>query len=99
MYVVPVGILFPLPLEGVTENEVPEQMADGIIAAIIGFGFTVIVNVFEGPEQLTLPFVNVGVIIIVAITAEVPVLLAVKEVIFPVPEPNNPILDVSLVHA
>jgi hypothetical protein len=96
---VPVGTLFPFPLEGVTENEVPEQMADGLIAEIIGFGFTVIVNVFEGPEQLTLPLVNVGVTVIVAITGEVPALEAVKEGILPVPEANNPILAASLVHA
>ena len=44
-----------------------------------------------GPVQLTPPFSNVGVTVIVAITGLVPVLIAVKAGIFPLPDAANPI--------
>ena len=54
-------------------------------------GFTVISNGVAGPVQLTPPFSNVGVTVIVAITGLVPVLIAVKAGMFPLPEAANPI--------
>lgn len=48
------------------------------------------VNVCEGPVQLTPPLLNVGETVIVAVTGEVPVFTAVKEGIFPVPEAARP---------
>ena len=54
-------------------------------------GFTVISNGVAGPVQLTPPFSNVGVTVIVAITGLVPVLIAVKAGISPVPDAANPI--------
>lgn len=41
----------PPPLLGVTENEVPEQIAVGVTLAIDGFGFTVTVTVKGEPIQ------------------------------------------------
>ena len=60
-------------------------------------GVTVIVNVCDGPSQLTSAFVNIGVTIIVATTGIVPVLIPLNEDIFPVPEASKPILSVSFV--
>ena len=62
-------------------------------------GLTVIVNVFAGPGQLTLPKVKVGVTVMVATTGAVPVLVAVKEGIVPVPLAPKPILGAELVQA
>jgi hypothetical protein len=53
----------------------------------LGVGFTVIVNICGGPVQ---PFAD-GVTVIVAITGTVPVLIAVKAGIFPIPLAANPI--------
>ena len=57
----------------------------------VAVGFTVIVKVDEVPVQLIPPFVYIGVTVMVAVTGELPVLIAVKEGIFPVPLPPNPI--------
>ena len=62
-------------------------------------GLTVMVNVFVGPVQLTPPLVNVGVTTMVAITGQVPLLTAVNEAMFPVPEAARPMLVVLLVQA
>ena len=65
-------------------------------------GCTVILKVCEVPAQLTPPFVNVGVIVIVAVTGDVPVLLAVNDgipVTFPILLAAKPMLGVSFVHA
>lgn len=51
VYVVPAGIIFPLPFAGDTVNDVPEQIAGGDISATKGFGFTVTVMVNIGPGQ------------------------------------------------
>ena len=56
------------------------------------------VKVLEGPTQLTDAFVKVGVTMMVATTGAVPVLVAVNDVIFPVPLAARPILIVLLVH-
>ena len=60
-------------------------------------GFTVMVKLFDGPGQLTLPLVKVGVTVMVATTGAVPVLSAVKEDIFPVPLEASPIEAVVFV--
>jgi hypothetical protein len=59
----------------------------------VGVGFTVMVNVFEAPGQ---PFA-VGVTVMVAVTSAVPVFVAVKDAIFPVPLAARPILAVLFV--
>jgi hypothetical protein len=56
------------------------------------------VKVSEGPVQLTLLFINVGVTSIVAVTGEVLVLTTLKDAISPEPEAGKFILGVSLVH-
>jgi hypothetical protein len=61
----------------------------------VGVGFTVIVNDRGVPTH---PFA-VGVTVIVAITGAVPALVAVKDGIFPVPLPTNPMDGVLLTHA
>ena len=53
------------------------------------------VNVRAVPTQLTPPFTNVGVTIMVAVTGDVPALAAVKAAIFPEPLAASPI-DVLL---
>ena len=54
-------------------------------------GLTVISKGVAGPVQLTPPFSNIGVTVIVAITGFVPVLIDVKAGMFPVPEAAKPI--------
>ena len=56
-------------------------------------GFTVIVNVIFPPEH---PFAT-GVTVIVAVTADVPVLTPVKDDIFPLPLDAKPIDDALFV--
>jgi hypothetical protein len=55
-------------------------------------GFTVMVNVFVGPSQVTVPFSKWGVITIVAMTGAVPVFIAVNEAILPVPLAASPMV-------
>ncbi|MNQ88105.1 hypothetical protein D3C85_1033580 [compost metagenome] len=55
-------------------------------------------KVFVVPLQSTLPLLKVGVTIIVATIGVVPLLIAVKEGMFPFPEAANPIEVVLLVH-
>ena len=59
---------------------------------------TVIVKLVVGPVQGTPPLVKVGVTVIVAVTGDVPVLMAVNAAILPVPLANNPIEGVLFVH-
>ena len=62
-------------------------------------GFTVIVNTFGVPVQLTPKLVNVGVTVIVATSGTVPVLIAVNDgMLLPEPTDTNPILVLLLVH-
>ena len=49
------------------------------------------VNVLEVPTQLTLPLVNVGVTVIVAVTGALVALVAMKEAILPEPVAAKPI--------
>ena len=62
-------------------------------ALIVGVGFTVIVNVLEVPVQ---PFAD-GVTVIVAVTGVLPVLIAAKEAMLPVPLAASPIDGLLLV--
>ena len=62
-------------------------------------GLTIIVNVFAAPVQPTLPLVKVGVTVMVATMGAVPVLVALKEGIVPVPLAPKPILGAELVQA
>ena len=64
----------------------------------MGDGLTVMVNVLDSPGQVTLPFTYCGVTVIVATTGVVLALIAVKDVISPVPLAPNPIDVVLLVH-
>ncbi len=57
------------------------------------------VNVTGGPGHTVVPFVNVGVMDMVAVTGEVPGFVAVKEGRFPVPEAARPILILLFVQA
>jgi hypothetical protein len=59
----------------------------------VGVGFTVTVNERELPKQLLAR----GVTVILALTGEVPVLIAVKELMLPVPFAPKPIDVVLLV--
>jgi hypothetical protein len=61
----------------------------------VGVGYTVMVNDSGVPTH---PFA-VGVTVIVAITVAVPLLVAVKDGIFPVPLPASPMDGVLLIHA
>jgi hypothetical protein len=64
-----------------------------------GVGLTVIVNVWAVPVQLTPPFVNVGVTVIVALIGAVPALVAVKAGRLPAVGPApRPIAVFELVH-
>jgi len=49
------------------------------------------VNVLDVPTQLTLPFVNVGVTVMVAVTGALVLLVAMKEAILPAPLAASPI--------
>ena len=57
---------------------------------------TVIVKLVVGPVQGTPPLVKVGVTVIVAVTGDVPVLMAVNAAILPVPLAPSPIEGVLL---
>ena len=54
-------------------------------------GFTVMVNVLDAPLQVIPPLVNVGVIVIVAVTGVLPALMAVNDGIVLVPLAARPI--------
>ena len=57
------------------------------------------VNVLLGPEHDTPPFVNVGVTVIVAVTGDVPVLIATNDAMSPLPLAARPIDVVLFVQA
>ena len=66
-------------------------------ALTVAVGFTVIVNVIDVPTQLTPPLVNVGVTVMVAVTGELLVLLAVNVGMFPLPLAARPMDAVLLI--
>jgi hypothetical protein len=61
-------------------------------------GFTVIVNVFDGPSQVTPPFVICGTTSMVATIGEPVLFIALNDEISLPPPPNNPIEGWSFVH-
>jgi hypothetical protein len=79
----------PATFVGVTVKGLPEQMGSGVLSAITGAGFTVIVKISGGPVQETPPIVNVGVTVTVAITGAL-VLLTVVNAAKLLPAPFNP---------
>ena len=64
---------------------------------VTGNGFTVIVNACGVPVYVIPALVKEGVTVMVATTGEVPVLTALKEAMFPVPDEANPMDGVSFV--
>ena len=79
----------------------PEQIVCDVgVALTVGVGFTFMVKVCELPAQPGAPFVKVGMTVSVAVTGELPVLVAVKEGIpveFPALLAARPIDGVSFV--
>ena len=55
------------------------------------------VNVIGAPVHATLPFVYVGVMVIVPLIGVLPVLVVTKDGIFPVPDAASPIAVFELV--
>src|SRR5512133_2094409 len=85
---------------GVYVNRVLLQRSAGVrLLFSAGIGFTVIVNVWAVPEQLTPPLVNVGVTVTVPLMVAVPALVAVKAGRLPAVGPApRPIAVLELVH-
>lgn len=81
----------PDPVKLNAKTDEPLQTTRLAIESTIGVGLTVIVNVCPAFEQETLPVVIIGVTVIVAVTGEVVVLIAVKDGIFPEPDAAKPI--------
>ena len=65
--------------------------------ATVGVGFTVIVNVIDGPVQVTPALVYTGTTMIVATAGVAPAFVAIKLGIFPVPLSARPIEALELV--
>jgi len=63
-----------------------------------GEGLTVMVKVFDGPVQVTPPFKILGVTVIVAVMGNELVLIALNEVILPVPVDASPMAMLLLAH-
>jgi len=100
------------PIEGVLfvqPNEVPDTVSPKLMTAVgaplhnicaatvstVGVGLTVMVNVSPVPVQ---PFAE-GVTVMVAVTAVLPVLVAVKDAMLPFPAAASPMEGVSLVQS
>lgn len=75
----------------------PAQTVWLACAFTVGVGLTVMVNVFVGPVQSVPPLLNTGYIVIVATCGVMPVLMAVKLAILPVPLAARPMLILLLV--
>ncbi len=81
-------------------KESPEQIAVGVFVAIVGVGFTVMVNVSGGPVHETEPFEKVGVTVRVAVIGSLVGLLATKlgiPVALPLLDAGRPIKGLLLV--
>jgi hypothetical protein len=83
------------PEMGIADVVAPLQYATLLTALTVAVGYTVIVNDSGVPTH---PFA-VGVTVIVAVTVVMPLLVAVKDGIFPVPLPASPMDGVLLTHA
>ena len=78
------------PLNGIAADAVLPQNTWLVTAFTVAVGFTVMVNDNGVPTQLTPALVKVGVTVIVAVTAVVPILTAVNENMFPLPLAARP---------
>ena len=72
-------------------KRVPLQIVISCVGIITGAGFTVIVKVSELPAQICVPFTYCAVTVMVAVIGVLPVLVAVKTPILPVPLAAKPI--------
>ena len=86
----PVGVLANVVVE--TKAPLQTTILDGTVTVEVGF--TVIVYVLGVPGQLF----TVGITVIVALIDEVPVLVALKPAMFPVPEAPKPIAVLLFAH-
>ena len=90
-----------LPVTAAVPSDVPEfrqmDLSETVVAA--GTGFTVIVKVLAVPVVLTPPLTNIGVTVIVAVSADAPELTAVKAGMFPLPKAASPIEVLLLLQA
>jgi hypothetical protein len=88
-------LLPPLPLLGLVNiiGVDDEALHNTWLATAftVAVGLTVMVNVLDVPTQLTPPFINVGVTVMVAITGAVVTLVAMNVGILPAPAAANPI--------
>jgi hypothetical protein len=88
-------LLPPLPLLGLVNiiGVDDEALHNTWLATAftVAVGLTVMLNVLEVPTQLTPPFINVGVTVIVAITGAVVILVAMNVGILPAPAAAKPI--------
>ena len=76
------------------------QNTNGVGVSTWPEGFIVIVNVFGGPSHVTLLLVKCGVTVSVATIGLVPVLIALKVGIVPVPlVDDNPIFELLMVQS
>jgi len=87
-YVVAPPVLFVAKLTAAVFDPLHTVWSAGSFTCAVGL--TVIVKFSAGPKQLTVPLVNVGVMVIVAVTGEVPPLTAAKAGIFPEPLAASP---------
>jgi hypothetical protein len=88
-----------VPLSAKVSDKMSLQKVRPMGATATGTGFTVMVNIFEGPSQVTPPLVKWGVTSMVATMGSVPELIAVNGAMkLPVPLAANPMDGSLLVH-
>ena len=106
-------VVIPAAASLVQLNAVPDVRDEGVYVNVAllhksggvsvlfsaGVGLTVIVKVCGVPEQFWPPLAKVGVTVIVALTGEVPPLVAVKAGNDPVPLAPSPIVVLLFNHA
>lgn len=88
-------VLFEVKLTAAVDEPLQTTWFAG--ATTLPSGLTVIVNTFGVPIQLDIPFVKVGVTVILATTGDNPPLTARNEAISPVPDAAMPMAVLSLV--
>jgi hypothetical protein len=74
------------------------QYVTSVIGVTVGVGLTVIAKFCDGPGQVTALKRYCGVTVTVAVTGEVPVLMALNEEMFPVPVAESPMPVKLFVH-
>jgi hypothetical protein len=93
LYTVPATV--PVKFTGAVPDPLQSNWSAGWLTLAVGF--TVMVNVLDAPLQLIPPLVNVGVIVIVAVTGVLPALMAVNDGIVLAPLAPSPMLVLLLV--